>query len=197
VFTASFAPRRAADIRPCTQGGVEKYPCAARRSPRGLVAIAPGGYAEQRDEPLALVGCAYDGGAEARGALAVAEEVARRLGARLDVIAVVGRREEAEAVDALRRVVAGLDPAVNARPVVLRGEPVDELARASSSVDLLITGSRGYGPLHAVLAGATSGRLIRAAACPVMIVARGVGGTIRGNPRRGVVIRPDGVVHQG
>jgi nucleotide-binding universal stress UspA family protein len=162
------------------------------------VAIAPRGYREHADAALATVGCAYDGSAEARGALAMAEDVARRIGARLDVIHVVEPREEAAAAaDDLLHVVTQLDPALRARPLVLRGEPAHQLARASSSVDLLVAGSRGYGPIHAALAGATSGRLIRTAACPVMIVARGAGGTIRGNPREGVVGKPDGVAPPG
>ena len=35
-------------------------------------------------------------------------------------------------------------------------------------------GSRGYGPLRAVLLGSVSGRLVREAACPVIVVPRGV-----------------------
>jgi nucleotide-binding universal stress UspA family protein len=161
------------------------------------VAIAPRGYGEHADAAIATVGCAYDGSAEALGALAMAEDVARRLGARLDVMRVVEPHEDAAAADDLARVVAQLDPAVCARSLVLRGEPVHELATASSSVDLLVAGSRGYGPMHAVLTGATSGRLIRKAACPAVIVARGTGATIRGNPRQGVVVKPDGVAPRG
>jgi hypothetical protein len=35
-------------------------------------------------------------------------------------------------------------------------------------------GSRGYGPLRAVLAGGVSGRVIRGAHCPVVVMPRGV-----------------------
>jgi hypothetical protein len=44
--------------------------------------------------------------------------------------------------------------------------------RASTCADLTIAGTRRYGPLHAVLAGTVSGRLIRAAASPVIVVPR-------------------------
>jgi hypothetical protein len=44
----------------------------------------------------------------------------------------------------------------------------------SAGLDLLITGSRGYGPLRAVVVGGVSGRLARAAACPVVVIPRGV-----------------------
>jgi hypothetical protein len=36
----------------------------------------------------------------------------------------------------------------------------------------MVLGSLGYGPLHAVLAGAVAGRVLRAAACPVIVVPR-------------------------
>jgi hypothetical protein len=38
----------------------------------------------------------------------------------------------------------------------------------------MIVGSRGYGPYRAVLLGSVSGRLVREAACPVLVVPRGV-----------------------
>ena len=46
------------------------------------------------------------------------------------------------------------------------------VASASAGLDLLITGSRSCGPLEAVLLGAATRRLIRAAECPVMVVPR-------------------------
>ena len=61
---------------------------------------------------------------------------------------------------------------MDADAAVLYGEPAEELVRASFSADLIVAGSRGYGPLHALIAGAVSGRLIRAAACPVIVVPR-------------------------
>ena len=54
------------------------------------------------------------------------------------------------------------------------GDPVRELAAQSGSADLMVVGSRGYGPLRAVLLGSVSGRLVREAACPVIVVPRGV-----------------------
>jgi nucleotide-binding universal stress UspA family protein len=41
-------------------------------------------------------------------------------------------------------------------------------------LDLLVTGSRGYGPVRAVVLGGVTGRLVREAACPLVIVPRGV-----------------------
>ena len=54
------------------------------------------------------------------------------------------------------------------------------LADHSAYLDLLVTGSRGYGPLHSVLAGGVSGRVLRNAQCPVIIVPRGVDAALAG-----------------
>jgi nucleotide-binding universal stress UspA family protein len=61
---------------------------------------------------------------------------------------------------------------VHAEPVFTAGEVVRELAAQSARVDLLVAGSRGYGPARSVLVGGVTGRLIRAAACPLIIVPR-------------------------
>ena len=51
--------------------------------------------------------------------------------------------------------------------------PVTALEQLSHDVDLLVCGSRGYGPLGSVLLGGVSRRLIHRAACPVIVVPRG------------------------
>jgi nucleotide-binding universal stress UspA family protein len=70
--------------------------------------------------------------------------------------------------------VAGLPAGVRAVAACLEGEPSERLIAASEKLDLLIVGSRGYGPLRAVLTGGVSGRVIRGAHCPVIVVPRGV-----------------------
>jgi nucleotide-binding universal stress UspA family protein len=84
--------------------------------------------------------------------------------------AVAARRIRERPLDDLHRVVAELGPGLDADGVVVCGDPAEELVRASSSADLMVAGSRGFAALHAVLAGAVSGRLIRAPACPVIVV---------------------------
>jgi len=75
---------------------------------------------------------------------------------------------------ALDRYIAGLAADIAAQAVFLTGSAGHELAEQSRSVDLMLVGSRGYGPLRAVLAGGVSGRVIRGAHCPVIVVPRGV-----------------------
>jgi nucleotide-binding universal stress UspA family protein len=152
------------------------------------VAIAPRGYAN-RTEPIQVVTCAYDATPDARRALQSAAQMADRLGTRLAVVRVLEGPTVADATLAVepsaastvrrmrdmaeaqtRRAVAELDPSLNANAVVLRGDPLDELRRCTSETDLLVIGSRGYGPLRGVMSGTLSGRLMRAAAFPLVLV---------------------------
>ena len=58
------------------------------------------------------------------------------------------------------------------------GRPADRLIGMTDAVDLMVVGSRGYGPLRSVLLGGVSGQLIRSAACPVVVVPRGAQTTV-------------------
>ena len=63
--------------------------------------------------------------------------------------------------------------AMEASGRLLDGDAVGELAEASAELDLLVLGSRGYGPVRRVLFGSVSRALARYAACPVVVVPRG------------------------
>lgn len=54
------------------------------------------------------------------------------------------------------------------------GDPAAAPTERSHQLDLLVTGSRGHGPLRAGLAGNVSGRVLRSAHCPVIVVPSGV-----------------------
>jgi nucleotide-binding universal stress UspA family protein len=62
---------------------------------------------------------------------------------------------------------------VDVEPVVLVGDPVSALEKASSELDLLVGGSRGYGPLRSVMLGSVSRRLLHCAASPLLVIPRG------------------------
>ena len=55
---------------------------------------------------------------------------------------------------------------------VVKGHAGDTLALLSPGFDLLVCGSRGYGPLHSVLVGGVSHALVNHAACPVLVLPR-------------------------
>jgi nucleotide-binding universal stress UspA family protein len=131
------------------------------------VAIAPAGLRETAG--FRHVGVAYDDSPEARAALAAAYDIAARCGSAVSLFSVVELRETAldEAAD---RAPAGVNP----RTVLLRGTPVAAVIRNACDgvVDLLVTGSRGYGPLQRALAGSVSEALAEGAAQPVLVVPR-------------------------
>ena len=155
------------------------------------VLVAPRGYGEHGGE-LRTIGVGFDGSPESQTALEFAHRIAEALGARLRVIDVVVapdpggpspayrpdwaehahiRREEAE--DRLAAVLADLgEIATGALPV---GDPARELAYAAHDLDLLVTGSRGYGPLRRLMLGSTSTKLVHEAPCPVLVLTRAVG----------------------
>jgi nucleotide-binding universal stress UspA family protein len=79
-----------------------------------------------------------------------------------------------EAESQLRDVVAELEGDVPVEAEALVGDPAEVLRDFSKGLDLLVVGSRGYGPLRAVLLGSVSRRLMTEAHCPVIVVPRGV-----------------------
>jgi nucleotide-binding universal stress UspA family protein len=157
------------------------------------VAVAPMGYHERSAAPIETIGVAYNDSHEAKAALAGAVAMARALHARLRVIDVLDARwlgtpglmggpgyirvpedVRADARAHLERVVEELPDDVEAEAVSLDGDAEHELAAQTESVDLMVTGSRGYGPHQAVLLGSASGRLVRDSACPVVVLPRGI-----------------------
>lgn len=133
------------------------------------VAVAPRGY-EPRE--LRVIAVGYDGSAEATAALELATALGEAADATLRVIAVrraatTAAAAWAEAVATasgapdlqarLHAAVSELPGKLRALPVFEKGEPASHLlARLDEGVDLLVLGSRGYGPVHAVLLGSVS-----------------------------------------
>ena len=56
---------------------------------------------------------------------------------------------------------------------MLVDDPANALTSVSPNLDLLVMGSRGYGPGLAVLLGGVSRRVTMTASCPVLVVPRG------------------------
>ncbi|MEA2246462.1 MAG: hypothetical protein QOH46_991 [Solirubrobacteraceae bacterium] len=162
------------------------------------IAVVPRGW-ETRGG-LRVIGVAYVDTEEGEEALRGAHALAARAGAALRVLTVVRPSlamyaeteasrdihpaksiEEVEgehrvaAECALREVVDALGSDV---PVEVEAfvddDPADVLIRVSEHLDLVVCGSRGYGPVRAVLLGGVSGRVATGAHCPVIVLPRGV-----------------------
>ncbi|MEA2270990.1 MAG: hypothetical protein QOC64_3600 [Solirubrobacteraceae bacterium] len=144
------------------------------------VAVAPLSWASAR--PFATVGCAWLDTDEGNEALRSAHALARRAGATLHVLTVlrlgkgakVSDEDRRRAEEDLRRAISPLAGDVAVEVHLFAGDPAEILVGASSEIDVLVCGSRGYGPLRAVLLGSVSRRLVREAQCPVIVLPRGV-----------------------
>ena len=148
------------------------------------VAVAPSHYARGL-RPFARIGVAYDGSPESVRALELARQVAAQHHSAISALTVVSIPSYSygtvAAIDwnsvvelrmsEAREEFAGLAD-VDGR--VVRGIPAEELARWSAGVDLLVVGSRGYGPLRRVAFGSTSEHLARTTSCPLIVLRRGV-----------------------
>jgi Universal stress protein family len=55
---------------------------------------------------------------------------------------------------------------------VLEGDAARALAAASADLDLLVCGSRGFGPVHSALVGGMSATLAHSPACPLIALPR-------------------------
>jgi len=83
-----------------------------------------------------------------------------------------GELEADQARSAVERAAAGVAEGTEAEGEVFFGHARDELTSLTMFLDLLVTGSRGWGPARRVLLGGTSDHLVHHAACPVLVVPR-------------------------
>jgi nucleotide-binding universal stress UspA family protein len=151
------------------------------------VAVAPRGFAKQAWKPVERIGVGFDGGAEAKQAFALAADIAREGGATIVVWSVVGppvnyadfsaydhdwleRAKQTASAD-VDELLAGAE--VDGSGEVVVGTPDEELAQLSADVDLLVVGSRAWGPVRRVMIGSTAASLTHRAHCPVLVLPRG------------------------
>jgi nucleotide-binding universal stress UspA family protein len=158
------------------------------------VAVVPSGFTP--NGPAAVFGVAFIDTAEGRAALRGGLALARRAGATLRVLSAakphgyhdtygggpgveattfseIGGALRAAAEHAVAEATAG-DDDVDIDPDVSVQDPAEFLVACSHRLDLLVCGSRGYGPRRAVLLGGVTHRVTVEAACPVIVLARGV-----------------------
>jgi nucleotide-binding universal stress UspA family protein len=158
------------------------------------VALAPSRY--ERAE-LKTIAVGFVDTPEGHEALAAAHALAVRFGARLRVVTVLHPaggfdaakagglrppksymlegRHRADAEAAVDRAIAALGDGAEVERELHVDDPADVLLRISEHVDLLVCGSRGYGPVRSVLLGGVSRRLVDEAHCPVLVLPREAG----------------------
>jgi nucleotide-binding universal stress UspA family protein len=160
-----------------TRGVLQAAPCP--------VAVAPVGFDQHRGELLRVV-AGFDGSAEALAGVELAAAWAQEHRLTLTALSawelpavtftgtaateLVGRLADEEPIqvaEVVRRAVADL-PEVDIQ--VIRGPATRVLDEAHA--DLLVIGSRGWGPVHRIALGSTADHLIHHAPCPLIIVPR-------------------------
>jgi nucleotide-binding universal stress UspA family protein len=168
-----------------TQEVLDAAPCA--------VAVAPRGLAANPEIRFSRVGVGFDDTPAAHDALAVARSFAAcaRAELRLAWAAHLATRAlplaftsymnpdyfedvRAEVEDRLERAAAPIREDVTVRAEIVPGPTTAALVKQSERLDLLVLGSRGYGPLTRVLLGSVSRLVVNDARCPVLVVPRGV-----------------------
>jgi nucleotide-binding universal stress UspA family protein len=158
-----------------TRAALNGAPCA--------VAIAARGYAEH-PTPVGRVGVAYNESSESRAALAVAREVAAPTRAEVLVLEVVSIPTYAytglmppaigESIESLlSQARERLEKIPDVRARAVYGLTGEELAAFGDEVDVLVVGSRGYGPVRRLVLGSTSDYLERHARCSLLVLPRG------------------------
>jgi nucleotide-binding universal stress UspA family protein len=160
-----------------THHALNGAPCA--------VAIAPAGYAQHPAE-IREIGVGYNDSSESQNAIRFARELARRYDADVSAFGAVSLPSYTfiggpvplegvdlqEMVDAARARIAALGVEAHAA----YGITSEELSLYSESVDLLILGSREYGPVGQLVHGSTSQELAGSARCPLLVLPRAGGG---------------------
>jgi nucleotide-binding universal stress UspA family protein len=157
------------------------------------LAVAPRGLSPEGQGRLTVIGTGYDGTPEAEQAIRQAGSLARAADARLRVRAVVDDRLPYVGWTPVRPYIQGMWDDVIAPEIeslrqaaqreasatgadftveVGSGAPVDELIALSDEVDLLVIGSRRWGPAVRVLLGSTGEELMHNARCSMMVVPR-------------------------
>lgn len=157
-----------------TRASLNGAPCA--------VAIAARGYSEN-PVPIATIGVGYDGSPESEAALAAARELAQRnraLVRALEVVAIPNYAFTGFGAPALGESIETMLSEANARMAALEGAEGravyglsgEELAAFGDDLQLLVVGSRGYGPMRRLLLGSTSDYLQRHARCSLLVLPR-------------------------
>jgi nucleotide-binding universal stress UspA family protein len=157
-----------------TRAALNGAPCA--------VAVASLGYAEH-PTPIGKVGVAYNATPESEAALAVARELAAPTRATVHALEVVPLKTYAytglvppaigDSIDVmLQEANTRLKKLSGVEARAVYGLTGEELASFGDEVDILVVGSRSYGPVRRLVVGSTSHYLERHARCSLLVLPR-------------------------
>jgi nucleotide-binding universal stress UspA family protein len=158
-----------------TRGALNGAPCA--------IAVASLGYAEH-PTPLGKIGVGYDGSPESKLALQTARGLAQATRASVEALEVVllptyGYTGILPPLtgEGLDEMLQQAGERMKVLPDGVHGHAVcglagEELAAFANTVDLLIVGSRGYGPMKRMMLGSTSSYLERHGRCSLLVLPR-------------------------
>ncbi|MEA2286896.1 MAG: hypothetical protein QOJ21_2939 [Solirubrobacteraceae bacterium] len=150
------------------------------------VAVAPRAAAAADGAAFGRIGVGYDSRPESRQALALAAQLAKDAGARLALLSVVETpltfrtheladtdwlaHERNEAAAQIHEALEQTD--VEASGDVIVGLAAEALTDLSHRVDLLVVGSRAWGPVRRLFLGSTAADVLRGSGCPVVVLPR-------------------------
>ena len=166
------------------------------------IAIAPRGYAVAA-APLRRIVAGYDGSPEAADAVRHALRIGAAAGSDVRVVTAVDplpptsggyealvyvptdwpRLAEIGRTQARAQLDELLADADGVASEVVDGEPGAALRKASQDADLLVIGSRHWGPFAQLFVGSVAGYVVRRAECPVLITPRRAEQTPAAAPR--------------
>jgi nucleotide-binding universal stress UspA family protein len=157
-----------------TRESLNGAPCA--------VAVAPAGYSAHPGL-MREIGVGYDASPESDHALGVARKLAAEKHTKLSAFEVVALPSYVYlgapgllAAESIRQPLVTarerLGALVGVEPHFSYGQPAEELALYSASLDVLVIGSRSFGPVGRFVHGSVAQRLARSARCPLLILNR-------------------------
>jgi nucleotide-binding universal stress UspA family protein len=158
-----------------TRAALNGAPCAVAVAPRRL---------RRGPHPIDKVGVGYNASPESKVALAVAHELAAQTAASVHALEVVWIPSAAytglmpptigESIDVmLQQAKSRMKALPDVEGYAIYGLTGEELAVFGNAVDILIVGSRDYGPMRRQVIGSTSAYLQRHARCPLLVLPRG------------------------
>jgi nucleotide-binding universal stress UspA family protein len=175
------SPHRGAVSRTCIGSVAERLLHGASVA----VVAAPRDYRRRVHDGFARIVVGYDGSAEAGVALRRGATIAACEDIELHVVCATTTAVLApgpfagpspavlpNAHEVVVRGVKSVDPDIDVRGKALEGPAARQLAGYCGPDDLLMVGSRSYGPFRRTLVGSVSSALIHEAPCPVLVVPR-------------------------